>query len=145
MVGFWIMSNDCKFVQDAAFRQISVFDAYVGQTKKFTYGFLAEITDIPQSTLRAYGGGMAMPYHVLIRLLQHLPPEAGNQLMAPSGYALRHIDVDKDDWTGIGKEAALLTFEIIEAQSDGFVDHVEVEKLKSRCRSLAAKAEGAFS
>lgn len=51
---------------------------------------------------------------------------------------------DEDDWEGIGAEASMLTFEIFDAKKDGRVDHRERERLKSRCRTLIAKAEGAL-
>jgi uncharacterized membrane protein YebE (DUF533 family) len=132
------------FGQQVAQGVEDVFRLYVGQGRRFSYGTLADATTIPVSTLKSYANGAAMPVHALLRLIAVLPAEAGNQLMRPSGFKLVPIEADEDDWEGIGAEASMLTFEIFDAKKDGHVDHRERERLKSRCRTLIAKAEGAL-
>lgn len=140
------MSDDTAFGQDFAQRLSDVFRLYVGEPhegKRFTRAALADATGINPSSLKAYiRGETALPAHALLRLITVLPPEAGNMLIAMTGYRLAAIDPEEDDWDGLGAEASMLTFEIFEAKKDGKVDHREKAKLKQRTRRLIAKAEG---
>lgn len=136
------MLADDQFGRDLAIAQADLFRLYVGPSRRFSWGDLSAATLIPVSTLKSYANGVAMPLHVALRLIAVLPPEAGNRLLRPSGYRLAPIEPEDDDWAGIGAEASMLTFEIFEAKSDGFVDHREREKLKRRAASLSAKLDG---
>lgn len=136
------MRDADQFVRDVEQRQIDVFTLYVGQSRRFTYAALADATGISKSNLHGYSTGTAMPLHNLLRLLAVLPSEAGNMLIAPSGYSLSAIERDKSNWAEIGAEASMLTYELFDAQSDGVIDHREAAKLRERCRSLDAKLAG---
>ena len=136
------MADVRDFGQQADDAVADVFRIYVGQGKRFSVADLAAATGITGSSLKNYASGAAMPFHAALKLIAVLPLEAANMLMRPSGFKLCEIDPDEDDWEGVGAEASMLTFEIFDAKKDGFVDHREREVLKSRCRSLIAKAEG---
>jgi len=122
-----------------------VFRLYVGNGNRFSWGALADATGVPLSTLKSYARGATMPFHVALKLIAKLPPEAGNMLIRSSGYRLAPIEADDANWHELGAEASLLTFEILDAEKDGRIDHVERGRLKRRTESLIAKAESVLS
>jgi hypothetical protein len=136
------MSHVCQFTQDFGQKQQDVFRLYVGQGRRFGYQALADATNIPKSSLESYATGTAMPMHVALRLIAALPPEAGDMLIEQSGYRLRPIHCENGPWDAIGAEASLLTYELFDARSDGYIDHREAAKLRERCRTLDAKLAG---
>ena len=140
------MSADADTGQDFTQQLADVLRLYVGEPhegKRFTRAALADASGINPSSLKGYiRGETGIPAHALLRLLTVLPVEAGNMPIRRTGYKLAPIEPDTDDWGGIGAEASMLTFEIFEAERDGFVDHRERAKLKRRCASLSAKLDG---
>ena len=116
---------------------------YIGHGKRFSVAALHDVTGIPAATLKSYfTGHVSIPAANLLKLIAVLPTEAGNMLIAPSGYKLAPLEDGEDCWESIGAEASMLTFEIFEAQSDGHIDHREKLKLRQRAASLAAKLDG---
>jgi len=140
------MIDDNRFGRDPVAVQAEVFRMFVGIGKRISsWGALAEASGVPVSSLKSYAQGTTMPYPVLLALLPVLPTEAGNMLIAPSGFKLAPIAPDDANWHELGAEASMLTFEILDAEKDGRIDHVEGAKLKSRARRLVAKAVGMLS
>jgi hypothetical protein len=137
------MGDGVRFGYDPISAQADLFRLYVGPGRRFSWDALADATGIPLSTLKSYGretAPAAMPFHAALRLIAVLPAEAGNMMLAPTGYKLAPIEPDADDWNGIGAEASMLTFEICDAQRDGRIDHLEAGRLRARTASLLAKA-----
>jgi len=139
------MADGVRFGCDPVSAQADLFRLYVGPGRRFSWDALADATGIPLSTLKSYGrdkAPSAMPFHAALRLIAVLPPEAGNMMLAPSGYRLAPIEPDDSSWHEVGCEASMLTFEILDAEKDGRVDHREDAMLKRRLRTFIAKAEG---
>ncbi len=133
------MSIESRLAQDVADRQIAMFAAFVGQGRFTTRAALSAASRIPESTLRSYAGGAAMPFHAVLALRPCLPAEAINMLAEPGGARLVDIETSDANWNAVAAGAAGLTYEICEAQRDGQVDHVERARLKNRARSLVAE------
>ncbi|HEX8382428.1 MAG TPA: hypothetical protein VF592_03535 [Sphingomonas sp.] len=133
------MSGESRLAQDVAERQTAMFASFVGQGRYTTRAALAAASRIPESTLRSYAGGAAMPLHAVLALRPHLPGQAINMLTEPGGYRLVEVETSDTNWDVIAAGAAGLTFEICDARKDGVVDHVERARLRTRARGLIAE------
>lgn len=119
-------------------RQIAMFQLFVGPGRYTTRAALFRASGIPESTLKSYADGAAMPFHAVLVLRNFLPAEAINMLSEVGGVRLVAIEHEATNWDAVAAEAAGLTFEICEARKDGQIDHVERAQLRRRARGLAA-------
>lgn len=132
------MSTESRIAHDVAERQIAMFAMFVGQGLTVTRAALARASGIPESTLKSYAGGAAMPLHAALTLNKFLPAEAMQMVTETAGVRFTTIETSETDWDEIASESAGLTFEICEARKDGKIDHVEEARLKRRARALIA-------
>ena len=132
------MHLEGHLAHDVAARQVVMFGAFVGPGLFITRAALARASGIPESTLRIYAEGAAIPFHAVLTLRRFLPGEAINMLAEPGAARLVDLEHEATNWDSIAAEAAGLTFEICEARKDGQIDHVEGASLRRRARGLAA-------
>lgn len=125
--------------RDVAARQVAMFSMFVGPALFTTRAALASASKIPESTLRSYAQGAAMPVHALLTLARFLPGEAIHMLTEPGGKRLVDITRSEADWDGAAAEAAGLVADVCEARRDGRIDHVEGSRLARRARHLIAE------
>ncbi len=132
------MADGGRFQRDVADRSVVMFASFVGRGLHTTRAALSAASGVPESSLREYAGGAAMPVHVLLAIADHLPAAAINMITEPAGKRL--IDAEKTDtnWDVLAAAAATLTSQVCEARADGVIDHVEDRQLKARGRVLAA-------
>jgi len=132
------MSLESAIARDVANRQMAMFAAFVGPGLFITRAALVRASGIPESTLRSWAEGAAIPLHAAMALRRFLPAEAIDMLTEPGGVRFTSIDLEETNWDAIAAEAAGLTFEICEARKDGVIDHVERARLRQRARGLSA-------
>jgi hypothetical protein len=133
------MGDHASMQRDVAERQVAMFASFVGRGCYITRAALAAASKIPESTLREWAGGAAMPLSAALTLRRHLPAEAVNMLTEPGDARLVGIEQQEANWDAIAAGAAGLTFEICDARKDGTVDHVERARLRARARGLIAE------
>lgn len=133
------MSGEGRLAQDVADRQVAMFAMFVGPGRFTTRAALAAASKVPESTLKSWAAGAAMPLHGVLAIRRHLPAAAINMLTEPGDARLVAIEQAETNWDAVAAGAAGLTFEICEARKDGSVDHVERAKLRGRARVLIAE------
>lgn len=126
-------------------RQIAMFGSFVGPGLYTTRAALFRASGIPESTLKSYADGTAMPFHAVLVLRRFLPAEAINMLSEAGGVRLVPIEQEETNWDAIAADAAGLTFEICEARKDGTIDHVERAQLRRKARPLVARLAEAIA
>jgi hypothetical protein len=134
------MSLESGMSQEVADRQVAMFAMFVGPSLYTNRAALSRASRVPESSLREYAKGAAMPLHVVLTLRRYLPPEAINMLTEPGGARLVSIEASKANWDAIGCTAAGLVSEICQARADGIIDHQEDAQLRRRTRALIAEA-----
>jgi len=132
------MSDASSLARNVADRQVTMFQMFVGQGLFVTRAALSRASGIPESTLRDWAGGSAIPLHGVLTLAKFLPGEAVQMLTEPAGLRLVAIDAKESSWDEIAAEGSLLTFEICEARKDGMIDHREDAVLRARARRVVA-------
>jgi hypothetical protein len=125
--------------REVAERQVAMFMAFVGRGCFTTRAALSAASKIPESTLREWAAGAAMPLSGILTLRRFLPAQAINMVTEPGGVRFSDIEAADANWDGIAAGAAGLTFEICEARKDGVYDHVERARLRTRARGLIAE------
>ena len=138
-----IMSAESRIAQEVAERQVMMFSMFVGPGTPMTRAALSVRTGIPESTLKSYANGAAMPLHVALVLRKFLPREAMNMLTEPGDVRFTPIEQSEACWDGIAAAASGLVAEVCVARSDGKIDHVEAAKLKTRARAVIAQLSDA--
>lgn len=133
------MSAESPIARDVAERQVAMFAMFVGPGRFTTRAALSAASKIPESTLKSYAGGAAMPLHAALALSHFLPGEALNMLTEPAGKRLVDVERSAADWDGTAAEAAGLVADVCEARRDGRIDHIEDRRLKTRARRLIAE------
>jgi len=133
------MSDESRIARDVADRQVAMFGAFVGQGCYITRAALSRASAIPESTLKSWAEGAAMPLHGVLTLRRFLPGEAINMLTEPGDARLVGIEKEATNWDAVAAGSAGLTFEICEARKDGVIDHAERARLRARVRGLAAE------
>lgn len=137
------MSAESRIAQEVAERQVMMFSMFVGPGTPMTRAALSVRTGIPESTLKSYANGAAMPLHVALVLRKFLPREAMNMLTEPGDARFTPIEQEEACWDGIAAAASGLVAEICMARSDGKIDHVEKARLQARARAVNAKLSDA--
>ncbi|MCH4893982.1 hypothetical protein GO308_12740 [Sphingomonas sp. SFZ2018-12] len=132
------MSADSRIAQDVADRQVAMFAMFVGPGLFTTRAALSVASGIPESTLKSWAGGAAMPFHAVLALRRFLPAEAINMMSEPGGFRLVPFEAIETNWDAIAADSAGLVGEVCEARRDGKIDHIEDARLKRRARHLAA-------
>lgn len=132
------MARDARLAQDVAERQRAMFAMFVGRGLYATRAALAAASGIPESSLRGYADGAAMPFHAVLALGPCLPREALNMLAEPGGLRLVDVEQAASDWDASAAAAAGFVAEVCEARRDGHIDHVETARLQRRARELNA-------
>lgn len=138
-----IMSAESRIAQEVAERQVMMFSMFVGPGTPMTRAALSVRTGIPESTLKSYANGAAMPLHVALVLRKFLPREAMNMLTEPGDVRFALIEQSAACWDGIAAAASGLVAEVCVARSDGKIDHVEAAKLRTRARAVIAQLSDA--
>jgi hypothetical protein len=133
------MSPEGRLAQDVADRQIAMFAMFVGPGLFTTRAALSKASRIPESTLKSYAAGAAMPLHAALTLRRVLPGEALNMLTEPGDARFVAIEQNETNWDAIAADAAGLVGEVCDARRDGKIDHVEDAKLRRRARALIAE------
>ena len=139
------MSDHSAMQRDVAERQVAMFASFVGRGCYITRAALSAASRIPESTLREWAAGAAMPLSGVLTLRKHLPGDAINLLTEPGDARLVGIETEQGDWDDVAAEAAGLTFEICEARKDGVIDHREKARLRSRGRQVIARLSDAIA
>ena len=137
------MSAESRLARDVTDRQIAMFASFVGPGLHITRAALAAATKIPDSTLKSWAGGAAMPLHAVLAIRPHLPAAAINMLTEPGNARLTSIDAQESNWDAIAATAAGLVADVCDARKDGQIDHIEKARLRARTRELIAEAASA--
>ncbi len=138
------MSDIAMLAQDVTARQVNMFAMFVGPGLYTTRAALAAASGFPDSTLKNWAAGAAMPLHAVLRLRRFLPAEAINMMTEPGGVRFADVETEDTNWDAIGAEAASLVSAICEARKDGTFDHVEKAELRRRARALVAQLSDAI-
>lgn len=133
------MSGEYGLARDVADRQVQMFAMFVGQGLTTTRAALSAASKVPESTLKSWAGGAAMPFWAVLHLRRFLPAVAINMLAEPGGARIADVEASVANWDAIAADTASLTFEICEARKDGTIDHVEKAKLKNHARRVVAE------
>jgi hypothetical protein len=133
------MSAESRLAQDVADRQVSMFAMFVGPGLHTTRAALSAASKIPESTLKSWANGAAMPLHGALALNKFLPAVAINMLTEPGDVRFADIETADTNWDAIAANTASLTFEICEARQDGKIDHGEAARLRRKARTLVAE------
>lgn len=133
------MSVESRLAQDVADRQVAMFAMFVGPGLTTTRAALSKASGIPDSTLKSWAGGTAIPFHGVLTLRRFLPAEAIDMLTEPAGTRFVDVEQTATNWDEIAADAAGLVSEVCEARRDGKIDHVESAKLRKRGRALLAE------
>lgn len=133
------MSDHAAMQRQVAQRQIAMFSSFMGRGLHTTRAALSAASGIPESTLREWANGAAMPLSAIFTLRRHLPAQAIAMVCEPGDVRMVDIETSETNWDEIASETAGLTFEICEARKDGRIDHVEKARLQQRARSLVAE------
>lgn len=133
------MSAEFGMARDVADRQVQMFAMFVGPSLAMTRAALSAASKVPESTLKSYAGGAAMPLHVVLTLARFLPGAALNMLTEPGGLRLVATETSETNWDAIAADTASLTFEICEARKDGTIDHTEKARLRRTARRVVAE------
>lgn len=133
------MSDHAAMQRQVAQRQVAMFSSFMGRGLHTTRAALSAASGIPESTLREWANGAAMPLSAIFTLRQHLPAQAIDMVCEPGDVRMVDIETSETNWDEIASETAGLTFEICEARKDGHIDHVEKARLQQRARSLVAE------
>lgn len=134
------MSAESRIAHDVAERQVQMFGMFVGRELTVTRAALSRASGIPESTLKSYADGAAMPFHTVLTLRKFLPCEAINMLSEPGGARLVAIKASKANWDALACTAAGLVSEVCQARADGVIDHQEDARLRKRTRAMIAEA-----
>ncbi|MCK0531473.1 hypothetical protein [Sphingobium agri] len=137
------MSAESRLARDVEERQITMFASFVGPALHITRAALAVASKVPESTLKSYANGAAMPLHAVLAIRPFLPAAAINMLTEPGGVRFATTDAQEANWDAIAASAAGLVAEVCEARKDGQIDHVEKARLRARTRNLIAEAVSA--
>jgi len=133
------MSDHAAMQRQVAQRQVAMFSSFMGRGLHTTRAALSAASGIPESTLREWANGAAMPLSAIFTLRRHLPAQAIAMVCEPGDVRMVDIETSETNWDEIASETAGLTFEICEARKDGHIDHVERARLQHRARSLIAE------
>jgi hypothetical protein len=133
------MSSESQMARDVTARQAAMFAMFVGPGLYTTRAALAAAAGIPESTLKSWANGAAMPLHGALALRRYLPREALNMLTEPGGVRWADITVVPNDWDGAAANAAALVADVCDARRDGKIDHVEDARLSRRAKQLIAE------
>lgn len=139
------MSPESRLAQDVADRQVAMFEMFVGPGRYTTRAALSAASKVPESTLKSYANGAAMPLHAVLAIRPHLPAAAVHMITEPGMVRFMEVEAVETDWDAIAADAAGLVGEICEARRDGHIDHVERARLKRRGRDLLAQLADAVS
>lgn len=132
------MPADSTMARDCADRQIAMFAMFVGPGLYTTRAALSAASRIPDSTLKSWAAGAAMPLQAVLTLRRFLPGAAINMLTEPGDCRLVSIEASATNWDALTADAAGFVAEVCTARSDGQVDHVEADRLRHRARTLIA-------
>lgn len=135
------MADGARFPQDVADAQVRMFAMFVGPGLWCPRTALAAASGIPESTLKSYADGAAMPVHALLALARVLPPEAINMLTETGGFHLIPTNAAITNWDALGAAAAGFVSDLCAARQDGQIDHRERGALKNRLRKLIPQAQ----
>lgn len=133
------MSSDSAMARDCTDRQIAMFKMFVGPGLYTTRAALFAASRIPESTLKSWAQGAAMPLHAVMTLRRFLPGAAINMLTEPGDCRLVSIEAATTNWDALTADAAGFVAEVCTARSDGQIDHVEASRLRHRARRLIAE------
>lgn len=136
------MSLETPFAREIADRQGTMFGMFVGPGLHTTRAALSAASKIPESTLRDWAHGAAMPLHGALVLSKFLPAAAINMLTELADKRLIDTEAAQSNWDGFAAKTAGLTAEICEARSDGVITPSERERLRKRTREVIAEAQG---
>lgn len=139
------MSAENGFASEVTERQVAMFAMFVGPGLFTTRAALAAASKIPDSTLKNWAGGAAMPLHAVLQLRKYLPAAAIDMLTEPAGVRFADIETTDASWDAIAADAAGLVSEVCEARRDGKIDHTEEARLRRRARGLIAELSDAVA
>lgn len=135
------MCSDSAIARDVARRQEAMFAMFVGPGRYTTRAALSRASGAPESTLREWAGGAAMPLHGALTLSRFLPAEALNMVTESAGKRLVDATAEESNWDRLASDAAMLVSEVCAARADGVIDHVESATLAKRTRELVGKMQ----
>lgn len=115
-----------------------MFAMFVGRGLFVTRAQLSAASLVPESSLREYASGAAIPLHVVLALRRVLPPAAINMLCEPGDARMVAAEEGEACWDGVAAASAGLTSAVLLARADGHIDHREKADLKNKARDLAA-------
>lgn len=135
------MSADAPLAREVAARQVAMFAMFVGRGLYTTRAALSRASGLPDSTLKDWAGGAAMPFHGVLTLRRYLPPEAINMMAEPGDARLVDAERAETSWDKLACGTARLAADICEARGDGVISHTERARLRKRAREVIAEAE----
>ena len=133
------MSSESGMARDVTDRQVAMFAMFVGPGLHTTRAALAAASKVPESTLKSYANGAAMPLHAALTLRRYLTREAINMMTEPGGVRMVSTQSAESNWDGAAADAAALVSEVCAARRDGKIDHVEDARLRGQARALIAE------
>lgn len=137
------MSSESRLARDVEDRQVAMFASFVGPGRYTTRAALSAASRVPESTLKSYAAGAAMPLHAVLAIRPHLPGAAINMMTEPGGVRFACADAQEANWDAIAATAAGFVAEVCDARKDGTIDHVERARLRGKVRHLIAEAASA--
>lgn len=107
---------------------------------QLTAKVLSAETGIPIATLASYRKGTMMPALAMAKLCSVIPDELTSMMFEPVGKHIGSNEPGEGDLDALGRAAAALTSDYVEAISDGIVTPMERANLKDRARRITPLA-----
>lgn len=138
------MAADHPIAREVADRQVTMFAMFVGVGLFTTRAALSRASGIPESTLREWANGAAMPFHGALILSKYLPLEAINMIAEPGGKRFADALSAASNWDSVAAAFSDMVASICKARSDGRIDHVEDAELRTFLRVAIGEASRAI-
>ena len=103
---------------------------------------LARETGVSLETLKSYNRSnifarAKMPLPVFVKLLRVIPDDCTSVITSIANKVITSSESDDGDFDALGREAAGFVSEMLDAEADGKIDHIETARLKRRAARMA--------
>jgi len=78
-----------------------------------------------------------MPLPVFVKLLRVIPDDCTSVITSIANKVITSSESDDGDFDALGREAAGFVSEMLDAEADGKIDHIETARLKRRAARMA--------
>lgn len=136
------MSKITDITQEAAARRITdALHLRVGRGRRYSFGALADATDIPQRTVESYVQGATPGLHNLLRLFVALGPSFTSDVLSLCDQSASSTSADDPEHMQIMSASGALVAQMADALADGHVDHREAAQLRGHAAALIEMLE----